>query len=247
MKAIALDEGDSEAHTALAIENQWYEWNWAASEQEFKRAIELDPGKDNALGYYSWFLPSMWRKQQALEVARLQVQHSPLNTGSNGNLGSVMVFTHEWDAAIKQLKYAVELNPNYWFDYNFLGRAYDQKGRYPEAIATFKRGLALDGNTELWGGIGHAYAASGDKVNAQKTIDTLKEMSEHQWVAPYNIAIIYAGPGEKDEAFRWLDRAYDSRSYILAVYLNTDSRLDSPRSDARFDALRRKVGLPAIS
>ncbi len=245
-KAIALDETNAEAHVVLAIENDWYEWDWAAAEREFKRALELDPDNGDAHGYYSWFLASMGRNDQAIEEARRLLQMDPLGTGGNGNLGSVFVFTHQWDQAIEQLRYAIDLDPNYWFDYCFLGRAYEQKGRLSEAIETFKRGLALEGNTELWSGLGHAYAVSGNKADAQKTRDHMKEMSTQRYVAPYNVAVIYAGLGEKDEAFNWLHRAYDDRSYTLVAYLNTDTRLDNLRSDPRFDELRRRIALPAL-
>jgi tetratricopeptide (TPR) repeat protein len=244
-KAIALDETNAEAHVVLAIENHRYEWDWAAAEREFKRAIELNPDNGDAHGYYSWFLASLGRSDQAIEEARRLLQMDPLGTGGNGNLGSVFVFTHEWDKAVKQLRYAIDLDPNYWFDYLFLGRAYEQNGRLPEAVETFKRGLALEGNTELWSGLGHADAASGKGADAQKILDHMKELSMHRYVAPYNVAVIYAGLGQKDEAFNWLNRAYDDRSYLLAVYLNTDSRLDTVRSDPRFDELRRRIALSA--
>ncbi|MBA3914753.1 MAG: protein kinase [Acidobacteriales bacterium] len=157
-KALALDETDVEAHVALAIEEQWYEWDWATAEREFRRAIELKPDSGDAHGYYSWFLPPMRRNDDAVAEAERGLRTDPISTGLNGNLGSVYVFTHQWDKAIEQLRAAIELDPGYWFDYCFLGRAYEQKGRWPEAIATFQRGLTLEGNTELWSGLGHAYA-----------------------------------------------------------------------------------------
>jgi tetratricopeptide (TPR) repeat protein len=187
----------------------------------------------------------MLRNNEALEAARRPLKLYPLSTGLNGNLGSVMVFTHQWDQAIEQLKYSIDLDPNYWFDYCFLGRAYEQKGRYADAIDTFQRGLKLDGNIELWAGLGHAYAASGNKAEAYKVLEHLKEMSANTYIAPYNVALIYAGLGEKDQAFDWLNRAYDARSYLLAVYLNTDARLDNLNTDPRFSELRSRIGLPA--
>ena len=133
----------------------------------------------------------------------------------------------------------------FWFDHCFLGRAYEQKGRLPEAIAEFQRALELEkDNTEIWSGLGHAYALSGNRAEAQKVLDHLKELSAHTLGRPYNVAVIYAGLGEKDQAFAWLDRAYKDRSYYLAVYLPTDARLDSLRSDPRFVDLKRRVGLP---
>ena len=116
-----------------------------------------------------------------------------------------------------------------------------------EAIETFQRGLTLEDNTELWSGLGHAYAVSGRRDEAQKVLDHMKKMSEHRYIAPYNVAVIYAGLGEEDEAFTWLNRAYEERSYILVEYLTTDARLDSLRSDPRFDELRRRIGLPALN
>jgi tetratricopeptide (TPR) repeat protein len=232
----------------LAIENHWYEWDWAASVREFKRAIELNPDSGDAHGYYSWFLSAMGRKEEALKEARLLVQMDSLSTGANGNLGSVLVFTQRWDEAIQELRSAVDLDPNYWFDYNFLGRAYEAKGRLTEAMETFQHGPKLEGNTELWAGLGHAFAVSGNKVEANKVLDKLKEISAQRYVAPYNVAVIYSGLSDsglsdKDEAFDWLNRAYNDRSYLLAVYLNTDSRLDNLRSDPRFQELRRKMKL----
>jgi TolB-like protein/Tfp pilus assembly protein PilF/predicted Ser/Thr protein kinase len=244
-KALAIDESDAGAHLSLAIETHWYEWNWAAAESEFKRAIELNPNNSEALGYYSWFLAPMGRKDEALAQAKRSQQADPLSTMANLFVGSVLVFNRQWDPAIEQLRSAIELDPTFWFDHCFLGRAYEQKRRLPEAIAEFQRALELEkDNAETWSSLGHAYALSGNRAEAQKMLDHLKELSAHTWVAPYNVAVIYAGLGEKDQAFAWLDRAYKDRSYYLAVYLTTDARMDSLRSDPRFGELQRRVGLP---
>jgi serine/threonine protein kinase/tetratricopeptide (TPR) repeat protein len=244
-KALELDESNAEAHVVLAIESQWYEWDWAGAEREFKRAIELNPDSADAHAYYSWFLPTMGRGDEAVAEAKRALQIDPLSTGLNGNLGSVFVFTHQWDKAIQQLRSSIDLDPNYWFDHYFLGRAYEQKERFPEAIAAFKQGISLEGTTEVWSSLGHAYAVSGKREEAQKVIDHLKELSVHEYVAPYNFAVIYAGLGDKDEAFVWLNRAYQERSYLL-TYLTVDERLDNLHSDPRFDELRRRVGLPTL-
>jgi serine/threonine protein kinase/Flp pilus assembly protein TadD len=244
-KALAIDESDVGAHLSLAIETHWYEWNWAAAESEFKRAIELNPNNSETLGYYSWFLAPMGRKDEALAQAKRSQQADPLSTMANLFVGSVLVFNRQWDPAIEQLRSAIELDPTFWFDHCFLGRAYEQKGRLPEAIAEFQRALELEkDNAETWSSLGHAYALSGNRAEAQKLLDHLKELSVHSYVAPYNVSVIYAGLGEKDQAFAWLDRAYKDRSYYLAVYLTTDARLDNLRSDPRFGELQRRVGLP---
>jgi eukaryotic-like serine/threonine-protein kinase len=244
-KALAIDPMDADAHLALAIESQWYEWNWPLAESEFKRAIELNPNDAEAHGYYSWFLAPMGRGPEALVEAKRAQQIAPLSSLGNFFVASVLVFTQQWDPAIAQLHSDIELEPNFWFDHCFLGRAYEAKGRLPEAIAEFKTALIIDNdNTEIWSGLGHAYALSGNKSEAQKVLSHLNQLSTHSYVSPYSRAIIYAGLEEKDQVFAWLDQAYEERSYFLAVYLTTDSRLDSLHPDPRFVDLKRRVGLP---
>jgi eukaryotic-like serine/threonine-protein kinase len=244
-KALAIDPNDAGAHLALAIQSQWYEWNWAVAESEFKRAIELSPNDAEAHGYYSWFLAPMGRGPEALVEAKRAQQIAPLSSLGNFYVASVLVFTRQWDPAIQQLHSDIELEPSFWFDHCFLGRAYEAKGRLPEAIAEFQKALALDNeNTEIWSGLGHAYAMSGNKSEAQKVLGHLNELSLQNYVSPYSRAIVYAGLGEKDQVFAWLDRAYKERSYFLAVYLTTDSRLDGLHADPRFVDLKRRVGLP---
>ncbi len=219
-KALAIDESDAGAHLSLAIETHWYDWNWAAAESEFKRAIELNPNNSEALGYYSWFLAPMGRKDEALAQAKRSQQADPLSTMANLFVGSVLVFNRQWDPAIGQLRSAIELDPTFWFDHCFLGRAYEPKGRLPEAIAEFQRALELEkDNAETWSSLGHAYALSGNRAKAQKMLDHLKELSAHTWVAPYNVAVIYAGLGEKDQAFR-LARSGLQRSVLLSGRLS---------------------------
>jgi adenylate cyclase len=244
-KALAIDPMDADAHLALAIESQWYEWNWPVAESEFKRAIELNPNDAEAHGYYAWFLAPMGRGSEALVEAKRAQQIAPLSSLGNFFVASVLVFTQQWDPAIAQLHSDIEFEPNFWFDHCFLGRAYEAKGMLPEAIAEFKSALTIDNdNTEIWSGLGHAYALSRNKAEAQKVLSHLNQLSATSYVAPYSRAIIYAGLGNNDQVFASLDQAYQERSYFLAVYLPTDSRLDSLHADPRFVDLKRRVGLP---
>jgi serine/threonine-protein kinase len=244
-RAIAIDDGDADAHVSRAIVAHWYEWDWASAGREFKRAIELNPNDSEAHGYYSWFLAPMGQKDEALAEAKRSQLADPDSSLANFIIGSALVFTRQWDPAIEQLRRAKELDPTFWFAPSFLGRAYEQKGRLPEAIAEFRRALELESqNPEIWAGLGHAYAVSGNRTEALKVLEHLKQLSTHAYVAPFNFAVIYVGLGEKDQAFAWLDQAYADRSYYMAVYLTTDPRLDSLRSEPRFADLLRRVGLP---
>ena len=244
-RALAIDESDAGAHLSMAIVTHWYDWNWAAAEKEFKRAIELSPNNSDAHTYYSWFLAPMGRNDQAIAEAKRAQQADPLSGFATFSVGAALVFARRWDPAIEQLRRAIEIDPNFWFSHCFLGRAYEQKGKLPEAIVEFQRAVELEkDNAETWSGLGHAYALSGNRAEAQKILDHLKEVSAHSWVAPYNVAVIYAGLGDKDQAFALLDQAYKDRSYYLPTYLATDARMDSLRSDPRFGELHRRVGLP---
>ncbi|MGH9704524.1 MAG: protein kinase domain-containing protein, partial [Candidatus Acidiferrales bacterium] len=244
-RALAIDESISDAHLSLALIAHWYEWDWATAEQEFKRAIELKPEEPRPHGFYAWFLAPMGRNEQAIAEARRAQQLDPVSPEANFLLGSVLVFTRQLDPAIEQLRSCIELDPSYWFSHYFLGRAYEQKGRLPDAIAEYQRAVELEpDNAENWANLAHADALSGKKAEAQKILDRLQQMSAHNYVAPYNFAAIYAGLGEKDQAFAYLDRAYADRSGFLAFYLTTDSRLDNLRSDPRYHELLRRIGLP---
>jgi tetratricopeptide (TPR) repeat protein len=176
----------------------------------------LNPRNGAAYGYYSWFLPPLGRNDEAIEAAKKLLQLDPLDVVANGNLGSVLVYAHRWDEAIAQLRSAIDLDPNFWYDYNYLGRAYVQKGQLRQAIDTFQKGLALEGNTELWSGLGYAYAIADERDKAQDVLAKLHEMSKTIYVAPYNIAVIHAGLGDKDAAFAALEQAFKERSYLLA-------------------------------
>ncbi|HLE63794.1 MAG TPA: protein kinase [Pyrinomonadaceae bacterium] len=244
-KALAIDPTLSDAHLALAVIAQWYEYDWVTAEREFKQAIELSPSDPRPHDFYSWFLAPMGRHEEALAEAKRGQQLNPVSPEANIFVGSVLVFARQYDQAIPQLKSAIELDKSYWFGYYFLGRAYEQKGRIPEAIEVFQRALDLEkDNAENWANLGHAYAISGKRAEALKIIDHLNELSATSYVAPYNIAAIHAGLGNKDEAFAALDRAYNERSALLAIYLTNDPRMDSLRSDPRFNELGRRIGLP---
>jgi tetratricopeptide (TPR) repeat protein len=244
-KALTIDGSNAEAHLALAMELHWYEWDWAAAEREFKRAIALNPKYSDAYCLYSWLLADMGRKDEAIAMGAQAQRGDPLSLIGSFAQGSLSVFTRQWDRAIEQLRGAIDLDKTYWIDHCFLGRAYEQKGQMAQAIAAFEEALKLDPeHSEIWSALGHAYAISGKKTEARKVLDHLTELAARSYVAPYNVAVIYAGLGEKEQTFAWLERAYKDRGYYLPVYLTTDARLDYLHADPRFTSLLRRIGLP---
>jgi tetratricopeptide (TPR) repeat protein len=243
-KALAIDETLSAAHTSLAIVAYWYDWDWATAEREFKRAIELNANDPRPHEFYGWSLANTGRVDEAIAEGKRAQQLDPISPETSALVGQVLIFVHQYDQAIAQLRNTLELDSSYWLAHDFLGRAYEQKGRLPEAIAEFQRALELESAVpENRSMLGHAYALSGKKAEAQKMIDELKDLSKRSYVPPYNIAVVYAGLGDKDQAFAWLDRAYNDRSFYL-TWIKVDPDLDSLRSDSRFADLVRRVGLP---
>ena len=245
-KALEINETDVDAHLVLGLVAHWYDWDWSAAEKELKRSLELNPRNSESYIYYSYLSSPLGRHDEAAAIARQGLQIDPLSSGTNFGVASTLVLNRRWDEAIAHLRKAIELDPNYWFHRSYLGRAYEQKGMMPEAIAEFKRAFELDNQqSENWAGLTHAYAVSGRKDEAQKMLeDLIRKSSEKSYVSAYSVAVIYAGLGDKDKTFEWLERAYSDRSYYLPVYLTTDARLDGFHSDPRFKDLVRRIGLP---
>jgi serine/threonine protein kinase/Tfp pilus assembly protein PilF len=244
-RALEIDEANAEAHLALAMEMHWYERNWTASEREFQRAIALNPKSPDAACLYSWLLVPLGRKDEAVGIAGEAQRLDPLSQIGNFTPGSISVFTRQWDRAVGQLRAAIDLDATYWLDQVFLGRAYEQKHDFPKAIAAFEQAVKLDqDHAEIWSALGHAYGVSGDTAEARKVLVKLQTPGALSYVAPYNVAILYAGLGDTSQSFAWLERAFEQRSYYLPTYFPTDERLDSLRADPRFTDLKLRLDLP---
>ena len=222
LRALAIDNGLGEAHASLAYITFFYDWDWAAAEKEFKRALEL----------------------------------SPFDILFNVHLSWHYLYARQYDQALDQIEKTIEMDKNFAQAYPWLGLIQEQKGRYPEAIAAFRKAINLfpGGSSIAEAELAHTYAVSGNREAAQKIIDELQELAKTKYVSSFQIAAIYAGlcdgparnasPArtEKDQAFAWLEKAYEERSDGL-VNLNADQRFDSLRSDPSFKDLARRIGL----
>jgi len=240
-KALELDDTLAEAHHAQARVKR-DNWDLAGAERELKRAIELNGNYAEARHNYSHLLIALGRPAESLSESKRLLEIDPLDLTWNAHLGWYYLRMRQYDQAIKKCLGTLEMGENFWSHY-YLGQAYEQVSRYEEAIAEFKKAIPLlRGNPEATAALGHAYAVSGQKGEALKVLEELKEYSKHQYVSPDNQALIYAGLGEKNEAFEQLQKAYDERAGQL-IYISVDPRFDTLRSDPRFENLRRLVGL----
>ena len=243
-KALELDDTLAEAHASLAVVNAFYDWDWAAAESEFKRSIELKPNYALAHEYYGWYLAMIGRTNEGIAESERSVELDPLSPEANSYLGYVLWVAHRDSQAIEQLRKTTDLDPNYWFAYEVLGLAYERQGQFPEAIAEVQKAVRLAGTiAEPTFGLARVYAVSGNRAEAQKLLDTLKERSKETYVPAYAIALIHAGLGEKDQALASLERACQERSWYM-IFLKVDPRLDSLRSDPRFQDLLRRMNFP---
>jgi tetratricopeptide (TPR) repeat protein len=244
LKALELDNSLADAHNSIAYMKLTYDWDWSGAEAEFKRALALNPGYAHGHHWYAHLLLSSGRREEALAESNRALELDPVSPIINLHLGWHYLYTKQYDRALEQLAKTLELDPDYALAHWYRGLAYEQKRMYPEALREIGRAKhLLPRNAAVQCDIGHVYAVSGDKGNAEKVIAALKEESAHRYVNAYELALIYVGLGQNDQAFKSLDRAFREHSDML-VYLKVDPRLDSIRSDSRFADLMRRVGVP---
>jgi tetratricopeptide (TPR) repeat protein len=218
------------------------DWNWLGAEEEFKLAIELQPKDATAHHLYGLFLERRDRLEEAMAEMAQALELDPVSLIINKNVGDPFYYKRQYNEAIEQYRKTLELDPNFFLARLWLAKSYEQKGMYKEAIAELQNARSSEDNPAILGALGHVYAVAGNSGGAEKIVKELKGLSE-RYVAPYHIAIIYAGLQKKDEAFEWLEEAYGSRDEWL-LYLKIDPRLDSIRSDPRFSDLLSRAGFP---
>jgi len=161
---------------------------------------------------------------------------------ASSHLGWIYYLAGQNDHAIDQCTRILALDPNLFPALRYRGLAYEQKGMYPEAIADFKKGVTLSGSPLMLALLGHAYAASGKKLEAQHVLSELQDLQAGQYVSPYTVAAIYAGLGDKDQAFKWLEKANEERD-IWLMNLKVDPVFSKLRADRRFTDLLARAGL----
>ena len=241
LKALELDDTLAEAHTSLAFIKTDYDWDWSGAEKELQRAIELNPSYARAHEQYGFLLYRLGRFEEAIAEEKRGVELDPLSLINNRVLGQSFYVAREYDQAIEQFRKTLDLDPNFAGAHILLGQAYLQKSMYREGIAEIEKELAISpDSTGALSELGYGYALEGRREEAQKVIDRLNERSKQKYVSAASRAIIYAGLGEKDKAFEWLEKAYEERS-IGAIKVN--QAYDPLRSDPRFADLLRRMNL----
>jgi tetratricopeptide (TPR) repeat protein len=242
MKALEADETLAEAHSSLASIKQYYDWDRKGAESELKRALQLNPSYSAAHHAYGTVLESEGRFEEAIAERKRAAELDPLSPSATADVGYPFYYARRYDEAIEHYNRALELDPNFFWSYLWIGQARVQQGRYAEGIAGIKRAVTLSGDqTRVIATLGHAYAVAGRKGEAQQVLNQLLERSKNSYVSPYYIALVYTGLGEKDQAFDWLERAYEEHQPYFSLF-NVEPVFDSLRSDPRFVSLLKRIG-----
>jgi serine/threonine-protein kinase len=240
LRALELDGSLAEAHAALALGAYIYDWDWLTAEQEFKRALALNPGYASAHQWYSTFLVVRERPREAIAAARRTQELDPFSLIINAHLGRILYYTGRYKEAVMQLQKTLELDPNFFAARRYLGQVYEEQGQAEKAIAELSQALTHSGGSALVKAeLGHAYAVAGKQAEARRIISELQTVAT---LSPYHLAAIHAELGEKDAAFAALQKALDERADRMS-YLNVDPRLKPLRNDPRFSQLLRSIGL----
>jgi tetratricopeptide (TPR) repeat protein len=244
-KAKQLDDSIGEVHDTLGTINWRHDWNWVEAEREFNRAIALAPSYPCAHEDRAEFMAFLGRRAEAVaEIARI----NQIDLGPSAAMTEAGVYyqLRDFPRLVEAAQRGIASNPNEWVEHQDLGIAYEGTGKLPEAIAEYQKAVELsNGDQDASASLAHAYAVVGKRAEAEQILRDLQNKSKDSKVPPYILATIYAGLGEKDKAMLFLEKAYDEKSLELSWHLKADPRIDNLRSDPRFQALSRRMGLPA--
>jgi Tfp pilus assembly protein PilF len=241
-RALQLDPALPEAHTALGVILRDFDWDWAGAEREFKRAIESNPNYADAHHQYGWFLGDVGRNAEARREMGLAQQLDPLSLFIAVDSNVPYYLAREYDRSIEQSRKVLEFDPSFYLAHYTVGWASIQKRDFATAYAELQKARSLEDRPWIIGTLGYAYAAAGDSKRARAVLKELNQLSQSRRVTPYWLAMIYMALGNKNQAFKLLDRCYEQRSFWLG-WLKTDPALDPLRSDPRYADLLRRTGL----
>ncbi len=242
LKTLELDDTLPEAHVSLAFVKAYWEWDWPGGDKEFRRALELNPNHAPAHEWYGFYLASLGRSEEGIAELKRAQALDPLSFGIQFYLGKSYYFAGQYDRALEQAQKAIEVDPNHDWPYDLQAEVYEQRGDFSRALAAFQKARQLAEDPWTIGELGNAYAVAGNRREALKALDDLKQLSKRRYVDTTLMAMICAGLDEKDQAFAWLQQALDARNEGLLLAIR-DPRFDRLRNDPRYQDLLRRMNL----
>jgi TolB-like protein/Tfp pilus assembly protein PilF len=240
-RALQLDERLPEAHAALAVIAQNYDWDWVTADKEYQRAIQLNPSYATAHHWYAECLALQGRFDQAFPEIESARQLDPLSLSIGADYGAIFYFSRQYDRAIEQFRAVLEMEPNFprarmvvW--------AYVQKGQFGDALTSAEAWRTGDDSPWTWAIAAYVAGRSGDRARAKLALEQLRRIEGHSGFDSLSLAIAYIGMGDNDNALAWLEKAHQEHSGSLSA-LKVDPTYDPLRSDPRFEQLLRRIGL----
>ena len=243
MRAVELDPTLGEPHVSLAWSSFVFDRDWTTAENQFQRALRLNPNYPTAHQNYAMFLSRMGRFDEAIREMKRAQELDPVSLGGNTMMGIALGLARRDDEAIPWFRRVLDMDPNFLRAHFGLGLALVHKKRYEEAITELQKAVELSGGgAAQLGALGYAYAVANRRAEALEIVEKLKERSREHYVPPAMVAIVFSGLGDKDQAMTWLEKANEERDPWLTG-LKVDPMFDSLRSDPRFLDLVHRVGL----
>jgi TolB-like protein/DNA-binding winged helix-turn-helix (wHTH) protein/Flp pilus assembly protein TadD len=244
-KAIELDNNLADPHASLAFIAETHEWDWATAQHEYKRAVQLNPGDARVHNWFAGYLMYVGRLDDGISEAKIARDLDPLSLPINNALAGRLLAAGRYDEALQQVQKTLDLDPNFAPAHQTLGWAYLHSGKREASIQEFQKALQLSGtdDPDLMLDLGFAYATTGNRREAEIILAKLKRLQERGLVPAGSIAILDGALGDSNQAFEWLQKAYEERDPQL-TYLKVGRRFEPLRHDPRFQALVRRIGLP---
>ena len=239
-RAVQLDSMSAEAHTSLGVYKGWFEYDWDGSERELRRAIALNPSYAYSHDQLDQLLGIVGRFDEAIAEGQLAVALDPLSPSILEDLATTLLYAGKGAMALELARKAAELDPTFFFPPLTEGILALQTGHYREAIPKFERARTLGATPFVTAYLAYAYGMSGDRTRAMATLGEIKRMSPGGQVAPFNLALVYLGLGDRTRTLDYLEQAYAASSEFL-VWLKIDRIYDPLRSEPRFVALMKRL------
>jgi TolB-like protein/DNA-binding winged helix-turn-helix (wHTH) protein/Flp pilus assembly protein TadD len=239
--ALKLDDNLGEAHASLGLCLKSFDWDWKGAQRELSRAIELSPSYATAHQWSAWNLIILGRTDEGISELRKAEVLDPLSLVISADVADALVIAHKYDESMRQSRKTIEMDPSFAMAHYQLAQALVQTHQYSAAVAELQESLELSrGNPICTSLLGYVYALSGNASEARKRLAELENEAGRKQSNAANIALIYAGLNEKDQAFAWLQKAYEAR-FNPSVLLRP--AFDVLHSDRRFQDLLRRLGL----
>ena len=242
-KALELDDSLVEAYSSLGQCAMFYDWDWAAADRTFRRAVEIGPNSVIAHHQYSYFLAAMGRSGEALEKAQRAAEIDPLSVSAAGNIAFVLYLARRYSEAITAAEKAFEIDSGYHSAHVYLGMAAAAIGQFGPAVEALEKAVSITRHPHWVAICGWAYGLAGRRDDALRVLNELTERASHAYVSPQSVMLVYAGLGDVENWRKTMEASFEERSGAL-MFLKSAAWNDRMRSDAMYPEFVRRMAFP---